>query len=39
MNSARPNNLGLKYQSFSPSGQKDIGIGKSVFVANTQFLS
>ena len=32
------NNLSLKYQRFSPSGCKDIGILKIEFVAKIQFL-
>ena len=31
-------NLSLKYQWFTPSGWKDIGIGKNEFVEMTQFL-
>ena len=38
MNSDRSNNQSLKYQRFTPSGFKDIGIGKLGFVAKTQFL-
>ena len=37
INSGRPNSLSLKYQRFTPSGCKDIGIRKFKFVAN-QFL-
>ena len=33
MNSVRSNNLSLKYQRFSPSVNKDIGIRESDFVA------
>ena len=39
INSARAYNLSLKYLRFTPSGSIDIGIGKFVFVAKTQFLS
>ena len=39
MNSDRLNNQSLKYQRFTPSGFRDIGIGKLGFVAKTQFLS
>ena len=35
MNSVRSNNLRLKYQRFTPSGWKDIGIRKFEFVAKT----
>ena len=38
MNSVRSNNLSLKYQSFTPSGCKDIGRRKFEFVAKTQIL-
>ena len=38
MISVRLNNLNLKYQRFTPSGCKDIGIRKSEFVTKTQFL-
>ena len=38
MNSVRSNHLSLKYQRFTPSGYKDIGIRKFEFVAKTQFL-
>ena len=38
MNPDRSNNLSLKYQTFTPSGCKDIGIRKFEFVAKTQFL-
>ena len=38
MNSVRSNNLSLKYQRFTPSGCKDIGIIKFEFVAKTQVL-
>ena len=39
MNSVRWKNLSLKYQRFTPSGGKNIGIRKSAFVTKTQFLS
>ena len=39
MNPDTSNNLSLKYQRFTPSGCKDIGIKKFEFVAKTQFLS
>ena len=39
MNSSRSKNLSLKYQRFLPSSLKDIEMGKSEFVAKTQFLS
>ena len=39
MNSVRYKNLSLKYQRFTPSGGKNIGIRKSEFVTKTQFLS
>ena len=39
INSARAYNLTLKYLRFTPSGSKDIGLGKFEFVAKTQFLS
>ena len=39
MNSVRSNNLSLKYQMFTLSGCKAIGIIKFEFVAKTQFLS
>ena len=39
MNSDGSNNLRLKYQRFTPSGYRDIGIRKLGFVAKTQFLS
>ena len=32
------NNISLKYQRFTPSGHKDIGIRKLEFVTKTQFL-
>ena len=38
MNSVRSNYLSLKYQSYTPSGCKDIGIRKFESVAKTQFL-
>ena len=38
INSARANNLSLKYLRFPPSGSIDIGIGKFKFVAKTQIL-
>ena len=38
MNSVISNNLSLKYQRFTPSGCKDLGIGKFEFVAMAQFL-
>ena len=38
MNFVRSNYLSLKYQSYTPSGCKDIGIRKFEFVAITQFL-
>ena len=38
MNSVRSNNLSLKYQRFTPSDWKDIGIRKFDFVAKTQFI-
>ena len=38
MNSVRPNNLSLKYQRFSSSDCKDIGIRQFEFVTKTQFL-
>ena len=39
MNSVRWKNLSLKYQRFTPSGGKNVGIRKSEFVTKTQFLS
>ena len=39
INSVRSINLSLKYQRFTPSDSKDIGIRKFELVANTQFLS
>ena len=39
MNSVRLKSLSLKYQKFSVSGCKDIGIRKVEFVAKTQFFS
>ena len=39
MNSVRWTNLSFKYQRFTPSGGKKIGIRKSEFVTKTQFLS
>ena len=38
MNSDRSNKLSLKYQRFTLSGCRDIGIRKFEFVAKTQFL-
>ena len=38
INSARSNSLSLKYQRFTPSGCKDIGVRKFKFAAKTQFL-
>jgi len=38
MNSVRSNNLSLKYQRFTPTGRKDLGIRKFEFVAKSQFL-
>ena len=38
INSGRSNSQSLKYQRFTPSGCKDIGIRKCKFVAITQFL-
>ena len=38
MNSARSNNLGLKYQRFTTSGCKDTGIRKFELVVKTQFI-
>ena len=38
MNSVRRKNLSLKYQRFTPSGEKNIDIKKSEFVTKTQFL-
>ena len=38
INSGSPNSLSLKYQRFTPSGCKDIGVRKCKFVAKTQFL-
>ena len=38
MISVRSNHLSLKYQRFTPSGYKDIGIRKFKFAAKTQFL-
>ena len=38
MNSVRLNKQSLKYQSFTASGLKNIGIRKLKFVAKTQFL-
>ena len=37
MSPDRSNNLNLKYQRFTPSGCKDIGIRKFEFLAQTQF--
>ena len=39
MNPVSSNNLILKYQIFTPSGCKDIGIRKFEFRAKTQFLN
>jgi len=39
INSGRSKSLSLKYQRFTPSGCKDIGVRKCKFVAKTQFLS
>ena len=39
MTSVNSNNLNLKYQRFTSSGCRDIGIRKLGFVAKTQFLS
>ena len=36
-NFVRSNNLGSKYQKFTPSGCRDMGIRKLKFVAKTQF--
>ena len=38
MISVRSNHISLKYQRFTPSGCKNIGIRKFKFVAKTQFL-
>ena len=38
MDFVRSNDLSLKYQRFTSSGCKHIGIRKFEFVANTQFL-
>ena len=38
MNSVRSNNLGSKYQKFTPSGCRDMGIRKLEFAAKTQFI-
>ena len=38
LNYARSNSLSLKYQKFTSSGYKDIGIRNFEFVAQTQFL-
>ena len=38
INSGRSSSLSLKYQRFTPSGCKDIGVRKYKFVAKTQFL-
>ena len=38
MNSVISNNLSLKYQRLTPSGCKDLGIGKFEFLAMAQFL-
>ena len=36
MNSAGSNNVSLKFQRFTPSGGKDIGIRKFEFLAKSQ---
>ena len=38
MNSGKSNRSSFKYQRFTPSGCKDIGIRKFEFVSKTQFL-
>ena len=38
MNSVRSKNLSLKYQRFTPSGGKNMGVRKSEFDTKTQFL-
>ena len=38
MNFVRSNNLGSKYQRFTPSGYKDIGDRKFEFLAKSQFV-
>ena len=38
-NSVISNSLSLKYQRFTPSGCKDIGVRKYKFVAKTQFFA
>ena len=38
MNSVRPNNLSLKYQSYTQTGCKDIGIKKFEFMTKNQLL-
>ena len=38
MTFVRSKNIGLKYQRFTTLGSKDIGIRKSEFVAQSQFL-
>ena len=38
MNSARSNNISLKYQKCTALGFKDIGFRKADFMAKTQFL-
>ena len=38
INSVRSNSLSLKYQRFTPSGCKAIGVRKCKFVAKTQLL-
>ena len=39
INSVRSNNLSFKYQRFTPSDCKDLGIRIFEFVAKTQFLT
>ena len=39
MNAVRLNNVSLKYQRFTSSGYKVIGLTKIEFVAKSQFLS
>ena len=38
MNFVKENNQSLKYQRFTQSGRKDIGLTKFEFVAKTQIL-
>ena len=38
LNHVRPKSLSLKYQRFTPSGLKEIGIRQFEFVTKTQFL-